>query len=443
MYKQVVEQASLKPARTVLAAFLLTLLICLGMTFRQFHRTDFADFQVYDAAAEVVHEGKSIHMYDDADTGSRFELKFVNPALPLAQAANHIGIDRVRLYIYPPILADILVPLTFVPAIVAARLWLAFNLLALVVTALLLARMLQVPLLSLPSAALVIGALLLFSTGMALLWGQITILLLLLWAFGMLAYQRGWLAASAAAFALATLIKLTPLLVVVPFFFWREWRWLRAYVVSLLVLVGLVCLINTPASLTDYFVHVIPSMSGGGTPDLENKSLLSSMQLLYVGLHGGVVKHVVIPTPPALVSAAKAAAFALLLVALALVARLGKGMSFTDRRMTLALFALLSVCVAPISWKHAYVVALFPLALLWADAFRKQVTTPALLLLTFCSVELGSFFFDSVAVKLTHGPLLGILAFLAPGTGIALSLVLLARMRPHMHPNMHPDGRAG
>ncbi len=411
------------------AAFLLTLILCFGMTFRQFHRTEFADFQVYDAAAEVVHEGKSVHMYDDADTGALFELKFVNPALPLAQAANHIGIDRVRLYIYPPILADILLPLTFVPAITAAKLWLAFNLLALVLTALLLARMLGAAWFSLQSLLLTIGVFLLFSTGMALLWGQITVLLLLLWAFGMFAYQRGWQGASAFVFALATLIKLTPLLVVAPFFFWREWRWLRAYAVSLAALVGLVCLLNTPASLTDYFVHVIPSMSGGGTPDLENKSLLSSMQLLYVGLHGGVVKHVAIPTPPVLVSAAKAVALALLFIALALVARLGRHMVFADRRMTLALFALLSVCVAPISWKHAYVVALLPLALLWAEAFRKQVTTTALLLLTFCSVELGSFFFDSVAVKLTHGTLLGMLAFLAPGTGIVLSLVLLARMR--------------
>ncbi len=431
MHKQVVvEQAHLKPAKGVLAALLLVLLVCLGITARQFRATEFADFQVYDAAAEIVHEHHSIHMYDGADTGALFGLRFVDPGLPLAQAAQHLGIRRVRLYIYPPILADMVLPLTFVSGRVAGQLWLLLNLIALVFTALLMARILHLPWRGLGTLALLVGIFALFSTGMCLLWGQITILLLLLWTAGILCYQRGWHMASAFLFALATWIKLTPLLVVAPFLVWREWRWLRSYAVSLILLLLVICLVNTPASISDYFFHVMPSMSGGGRPDFENKSLLSSVQLLYVSFKGGNLKTVTMDTPRFVVTLGKACSGLVLLLAFSLVLRLGRFMRMGDRHLTLALFALLSVCVAPISWKHAYVVVFLVLAFLWADAFRRYTSRRDVLLLALCSLELGGFFFDSVAMKLTHGVLLGSLSFLAPGIGIAICLWKLAHMRP-------------
>ncbi len=410
-------------------ALVLSLLLCLGLAARQVHKPNLADFYVYDAAGKVVEQHHSKDMYDGADTGEPFGLRFVDRQTPLGRAAQSIGLDQVRLYIYPPILADLVLPLSYLPALSAGKVWLALNFGALLLVAWIMTLTLSIPVLSLGSLALFVGIFSMFATGMCLIWGQITILLLLLWMLGIYWYQRRWYAASAFALALATAIKLTPLLVVVPLILWREWRWLRAYAVSLLLLFAFMLAVNTPASLTDYVFHVMPSMSGGGTPDLENKSLLSSVQLFYVTLRGGDPNPVHMAIPPLVITIGKLLSLAVMVAATGLLVRLGTGMRMLDRRMTLALFALLSACLAPISWKHAYVVVFLALSFLWADAFRRGISNIAILLLALCSIELGSFLFDSVAVKATHGIVLGLLSFLGPGTGILLVMVRLLDMR--------------
>ncbi|HEY0786658.1 MAG TPA: glycosyltransferase 87 family protein [Acidobacteriaceae bacterium] len=411
-------------------AFLLALVVCLGLQARQVHRPNLADFEVYDAAAELVHQHHSPDMYDDADDEAVFQLKFVGPQRPLALAANRLGIARVRLYIYPPILADMLLPLVFVSGATAGKLWLLLNLAALLGTAALMVRTLDLPWASAGAAAVFAGLFALFSTVFCLEWGQVTILLLLLWMATIFLYARGRYAASAAAMALATAIKLTPLVVVVPFFVWKEWKWLRAYVAFLLLAFGLMCVVNTPASLADYIFHVMPSMSNGGIPDAENKSLLASVQLLYLTLHGASTHPVTLAVPKLVETVGKGLSLGLVLLAMLLVYRLGATMRMADRRITLALFALLSACVAPISWKHAYIVVFLALSLLWAEALRTRVSTAWLVLLTFSSIELGSFVFDSLIGKATHGVLFGLLSFLAPVTGVVLVLWRLLQMRP-------------
>ncbi len=198
--------------RRVQAVLALVLLLCFVMTARQLHRPNLADFEVYDAAAEVVHEHRSLHMYDDADTGETFGLRFVGDGRPLTAAAHRLGIERVRLYIYPPILADLLVPFTLVKASVAGRFWLLLNGAALLGTAWFMAHMLGLRLRSKAGAAVGAGLLVLFSTMFCLIWGQVTILLLLLWMAGIYFYGRGRWGLSAGVFALATAIKLTPLM---------------------------------------------------------------------------------------------------------------------------------------------------------------------------------------------------------------------------------------
>jgi hypothetical protein len=411
-------------------AFLLALFICLAVTARQVHKPNLADFQVYDAAAELVHEHRSIHMYDGADNEAVFQLKFADEQSPFGQAARHLGIDKVRLYIYPPILADFVLPFAFVSAATAGKLWDLLNLAAIFLIALLMARELNLRPTSLGGLAVLLGLFALFGTGMCLIWGQVTVLLLLLWMAGIHFYRRGWYAGSASVLAVATAIKLTPLLVIVPFLIWREWKWLRAYAVVLLACFVGMALVNTPASLTDYFFHVMPSMAGGGIPNFENKSIPAAMQLLYVTLHGGATQPVTMAIPTYIVTIGKAFSLAFVALAILCVYRVGFAMRGVDRRMTLALFALLSACIAPISWKHAYVVAFLPLGFFWAEAFRKQISGPRLTFLALCSIELGSFFFDSVATKATHGILFGLLSFLAPAAGVLLVFHGLLRMRP-------------
>ena len=168
-------------------------------------------------------------------------------------------------------------------------------------------------------------------------------------------------------------------------------------------------------------------MSGGGMPDFENKSLLSCVQLLYVGLHHGDTRHVAMLIPHAVVAAGKLLSLLIGVAAVVWIARLGRALGAEDRRMTLALLALRSVCLAPISWKHAYIAAFLPLCLFWGEAFRRRLSGRSLIVLTFCSIELGSFFFDDVIGKVTHGPVFGVLCFVAPAAGILLFFYRLHR----------------
>ncbi len=162
------------------------------------------DFEVYDTAATLVHEHQSVHLYDDADTGADPQLKIASPNTVFAQTASRLGVPKVRLYVYPPLLADLVVPFTFLPLATASKLWLLTNFAALLAIAFLMLKVLQLPWRSTGAVAVLLALLALFSTSECLVWGQITIFLLLLWTCGIYFYLRGWFAASGFVFALAT-----------------------------------------------------------------------------------------------------------------------------------------------------------------------------------------------------------------------------------------------
>ncbi len=432
--------------RAVQAALGSVLLLCFALTLHVVHhlanRADFqADFQVYQTAAALVLHGEAPHIYDEADNGSDPQLKFAHPGSTYTEAAQQLGIPRVRLYVYPPVLADLLVPLAAVRAEIAEPIWIALNLAMLGLTAWMLASLLAIPLPSAGGFALIIGVFFLPPIGMCLLWGQITLLLLLLWAVGLFAYARGEKELSALALALATAIKLTPLLVLAPLLIWRDWRWVRGYALALAGIFVAVCLVNHPALLHDYFAHVMPSMSRG-IPNTENKSLVSFVQLFYVALHGVRVTPVATPTmpiPQAVVSAAKLLALLTTLVVIAMLVRAGATLATGGRVLVLALLALVSACVSPVSWRHAYVVEVLPLALLWAHALRHRPSRTELAVLTVCSLELGSFLFDLISEHAGHG-LLTIEPLLAPLAGIVLTLFFLSggRLRRFTIPELTP-----
>jgi hypothetical protein len=405
------------------AALALVLLLCLVMTAHQLRRPTLADFQVYETASVLLVHHQRSHIYDDADTGVDPQIRFSSPDTVFARTAQRDGISRVRLYVYPPILADLITPLALLPLRVAGELWLVLNFAALLLTVWITSRLIALPLMSYGTLALTIGLFSLFATGMGLIWGQVTILLVLLWAIGMYAYAQDRKGISAFALALATAIKLTPLMIVVPFVFWGDWKWLRDYVGSFAVLIAAMFVCNG-ASVIDYVTHVMPSMSAG-VPNLENKSLVSSVELVYAAMHGGAVRFETMAVPHSMAAVAKAVALLAGIAVLYVAARAGRRLSMAGRMLTFALIALVSTCISPVSWKHAYVVEFLPLALLWADALRRKSSFGQLALLTLCSIELGSFFFDSIAAKLLHGLPLALESFFAPLCGIVLALYFL------------------
>jgi alpha-1,2-mannosyltransferase len=383
------------------------------------------DFRVYETASMLVHEHRGDLIYDGADTGVDPQLRFADPQSSFARVARSLGVGQVRLYVYPPLLADLILPFTFVNSLEAGRLWTALNYLTLLVVALLARSMLQIPWKSLGFVALLVGVFT-FSPALACLqWGQVTILLLCLWTLGLFCYMRGWSAASAGALALATAIKLTPLIVVVPFLLWKEWRWLRLYAISLLACLGLTCLISGSASLSDYSRHVMPAMSSGNA-FLGNKSLLASFQILYVTMKGGNLNTTDTLIPPSVIMLGKICALACLIVASILVAFSKAVSSLPTRVLTLSLFAALSSAISPVSWGHAYAVCLLALICLWAEALRIRISAVYLVFLTLCSLELSWFALSFPIKNHAHGVAFGLATFLTPLSAIALVLYRLA-----------------
>ena len=406
-------------------ALAVVLLVCLLKTAMHHKSAKMEDFRVYDTAAMLVRQHQSALIYDGADTGVDPQLRLANPQSAFAVQARAMGIDQVRLYVYPPLLADLMVPYTFARFLTAGRLWELTNVLALAAFVWLAASLLAVPWRSFGLLCIVVATLTFLPVLDALQWGQVTVLLLLLWTVGVFCYVRGWVLGSAAAFGLATAVKLTPLIVIAPFLLWKQARWVRSYLLVLAGCLGLVCIVNGPACVTDYFRHVMPAMSNGN-PLIANKSLLSAFQILYVNLKGGDPTQQTTPIPNWVSTVGKASALLFLLIACGLVARRAAASSLHTRVITLSLFGVLSVGLSPVSWEHAYAICLLGLVCLWVEALRAEVPNYYFLVLVLCSLELSWFLLSFFFLKRVHGSMFGVAIFLTPLSAIGLVLCRLA-----------------
>ncbi len=401
------------------------LLVCAFKSVVHLRRPTLEDFRVYETAALLVHEHHSLWIYNGADTGVDPQVRYADPQSIFAREAAKLGIAPVRMYVYPPVLADVLVPLGYLRARLAGEFWIAVNLLVLMGFCALCMGMLNIPWRIAGIAALVVGTATYYPVLDCLHWGQITIVLLGLWTLGVYGYVRGWMAVSAFALALATSIKLTPLLAIVPFILWKEWRWLRAYVVSMLALLAGVWAVNGSACIEDYFQHVVPSMANGNI-SLANRSIVSSMQLVYLTWKGFAPDSAFLPVSHTVGVVGKAVSLIFLLAAAALVARYRANSSPHTRIVVLSLFPLLSVLASPVSWGHAYVVCLLTFAVLWAEALQERVPRMYLALLAVSSLELNWFQISFTLRRYTHGLAFGLSTSVPVICGIVLVMYRLA-----------------
>ena len=381
------------------------------------------DFYVYDEAAMLLHDGNGSKLYEGADTGVDPQMRWSAPDSLLTQAAARCGLSTTSFYLYPPLLADLVYPFASVAPATAARIWYYLNVGALGLVAFLLLKLLSLRIASLGALAVVVGLLTMDSTLFSLEGGQITIMLLLLWTVGIYLQSKGRSAGSAFCFALAAAIKLTPLLVVAPFLIWRDWRWLRAFAVSFAGLIAVMCVVNSPAVVANYVLHVMPAV-GAGVPAFENKSLISTIELTYMTLHGAGADAWGMVVPARLASVAKIVAAIPVAAAICLLYRAGSKLNLAGRVYALALMALLSACISPVSWRHAYVVACIALVLLWAKAFREGISNVKLVLLAVCTFEICTFHLDYVlfGFSAAHPAFAGVATVFAPLSGLALVL---------------------
>ena len=74
------------------------------------HRSQ-RDFRVYFIAASMIWNHQGSHLYDQAADGTDPQRAWADPNTVFAAYARKLGVDDVHLYVYPPLLADMLVPL--------------------------------------------------------------------------------------------------------------------------------------------------------------------------------------------------------------------------------------------------------------------------------------------------------------------------------------------
>jgi hypothetical protein len=368
-------------------------------------------FDVYYTAACLVRGNMSSHIYDEAEQHTNPQLKFADPNTVFAQTASAHGIPRVMLYIYPPTLADLLTPLTFFPPAGALIAWNVLNVAMIVLASGLLMSMLGVRNLFL----VILVAVLLFlfrPTLNSLYWGQVSIGLLFLLVAGFSLYVHGWKNMAGLMFALAAAIKLTPLIVIVPLIAWRDWKSLRALALWSAVILGALWMVNGSGALNLYFVHQLPSMSGGdlGGGDFSNNRSLGNIFYEYLRGSGTAATPIWLVWTVRLVSA-----FVLCLAGWLSQLRNEDKLADGQRLEMFSIFLLIACCISPYSWLYAYVFCAPELVILGKRMWERRLNG--------AETTLVMMFLISLSASGFHMPMV------TPLVGIAMGIMGLYRLR--------------
>jgi hypothetical protein len=366
------------------------------------------DFKCYYAAAWTARSHSSQDIYSEIGKDVDPTETSPDPNSIFSRTAKAHGVPDVYAYVYPPTLADLLVPFTFVSVSTALYAWDVLNIAALAGAGVLFVR---TPGQELSRYFVPFIFYLFVSTATVdcLLYGQVPILLLFLMVCGINFYVRGNKYNAGLFFALAAAIKLTPLIVVIPLIAWGDWKGLRALALWCVVIAGILLAVNGPGALDLYFFHVLPSM-GSKSIDADSRSLNTVVRVLWTRSEIGIA-------PPGAiwlgkVLSALAVCFAGWLSHMRHEDRIGGG----TRVETIAIFLFLSCCVAPVSWRHAYLLAAPALLFLGKRAWEGQSSI-------FEDAMLATFIIAVTTNRFLEQPLL------TPLSGIVLCFLGLYKLR--------------
>jgi Glycosyltransferase family 87 len=415
-----------KPAVKALFALVVAMLLASSIGQRYLgHVMDAPDldFYVYYLTAQVVHVDAKANLYAGTLDGSPL-LRNAAPDTPLGQQATLNSVHGTEFYLYPPLLADLIAPVSKLSLPKAAVLWRCFNLAFVLLSMILIANLLNLRLLSAEFAVLVVLAFTFWPVHETIVLGQVAILIMFLNLVCILAYRDGRIILSALALALATWLKVTPVLIVPLFFIWRDRKWITWYLASATTLLAAVWLINGWPNLHAYLQ--LTAAMGGGLPTEQNKNIESIVTWLYYGklFTLPTVQAIlrssspVLPPLPALIN--KILTALAYVVCLFLVWRRRTAASLSERLLIIGIIAIVASTLPPVSWRHGYTIAFFPLAYLWIHHLRQPGSRRQVILLTLTSITLGSLIFDLAARA--HLPM--ILRIVCVSTWTIFSLLL-------------------
>ncbi len=402
----------------------LLIIFCSGQLI-QFSRTTLAhpepggtDFSAYYIAAKLVSEipGQSLYQLPLFADGRMNLLGSVPMHSPWQVAAVRYHVPVWAPYIYPPFCAVLMKPVAHLPFAFALFVW-KIATVFLVAGALLISLSLGgVRIHGKLAVMLGVGLFSYYPLLYSLILGQIGGLILFLIAAGVWLLSRNRVWASALCFALATLIKLTPVLAVPILIIHRRWKWLIAYAAWMISLLIFSVWQAGWAAHLQFLREVLPSISLGA-PAHTNSSIVAYVQELFLRYVPGPLSppHTLPPYAAEISRSVASVLYYVMLVRVYLRRRDG------DLVRDLVIMALLGIVVSPVSWIHHYTIALLPLVYLWCKMPDKGSRTLLALFLAVATDLIGV-----VQFSVTNHMVQLILAGILPGLMIAVAYLALA-----------------
>jgi hypothetical protein len=356
------------------------------------------DFQVYYTSSVVVRHSTDHRLYYPQPGGQIF-MDNVPADTAWGRAAKAAGFPSTMPFNYPPFAALLVQPLSLLKWPSALLIWRLVLVGIVLYSIYLCIRLTGRDYLSLKFGFAALAALSFFPLTETLVEGQVDPFILLFWIAGIYLFESGRSSWSALLFALGTVVKVSPAMVVALFLLRRRWTWLLSYVSSLIAL-ELLSIWRLGWSNHILFVkEVLPKLSCGMAL-LANRSLPGLIYDIYLRR----VPLALGPTVPAWVcTLAKMTGLVLLLTCVYFLWRRNKTKHIPTSEFMA--FALLSLLVSPVSWRHHYLLALLPLIYLWNC---ERVRRFDLAVLTVATLSIGSVLPDYV-ITAVRNPALDLL----------------------------------
>lgn len=357
------------------------------------------------------------------------------PVAPLtgwSKLARTAGIQQTDRFLYPPFAAVFFSFLTSLPPSQAVLLWRAISFDFILFSIFLILTDIGVTPRAPTFLICAFSAVFFFPVTEVLSVGQVGALILFLWTLGIHFQKKNQTKWSALAFALGAMIKVTPVLVVGVFLIRRQWKWIGWFAGWSGVMAGIGLWRFGWQTNVQFLTKVLPSISCG-MPWYLNKSLSSLLTSMYLGrtffLHSQLPQMI----SPAVCLVNKL--LGLLLFGAVLLCFARRDNNHADWSFELAIIALVSLVISPVSWRHHFVLAILPILYLWLG-FRERIGRTWMTVLALATLIMGTPFPD-YAVPVLHSHLLGLI--FASLTALAcLSLVALS-VTIYL-PGMHQGG---
>ncbi len=379
------------------------------------------DFRVYYTASLVAASpGDHRLYYPPRDSHLIWTIELHPLNTPWARSAISAGFTTTMHFLYPPFAALLLEPLSLFKWQTSLLIW------RIVLVGMVLVSIYCCILFTgrenlwLKFGIATAAALSFFPLMETLAEGQIDPLILLCWVGGIYFIKTDHPIWSALLFAVGTLVKVSPVIVVGLFLLRRQWKWLFSYAGSLVALIALSIWRLGWDNHVVYLRQVLPTLSCG-IANLANKSLVGFINDLYLRR----VPLDIASVPAWLCMLTKVIGMSMFAAVLVYFWRRNKTSStLVQELITVSLVTLL---VSPVSWRHHYLLILIPLLFLWNalwNAAGQNWFDIAVLAVT--TLGVGTVFPDYVSAAVRN-PVLDIaLAGIFPISSLLLLRVLLA-----------------